>query len=242
MSLALFAPLLALPTAAFTILCLLSALYWLLVVAGLADVDGHHGAAEGIDGVVGGAKAGGAALDGALGAAKGAGDITLATKGFTGWRVQGVPLTVSLSFFALGGLVSSLLLRDLFAPLLPAVAAQALAAVGATLAGLASARIFATPLRGVFAIRSGTRRQALLGQTATLSTGRVDGSFGQAALEDGGAGLLLPVRHDGPNGLQRGDRVLLVDFDPVRQAYVIEPLSAPPRATSARPLPEGKAP
>ena len=57
-----------------------------------------------------------------------------------------------------------------------------------------------------------------------LRTGRVDARFGQAECADGGAGLLIEVRCDVQNELQRGSQALIVSFDDEREAYVIEPV------------------
>ena len=265
--------LLAPPTVAYTILLALCALYWSMVIIGVADLDGSDGASHGVeglvgaakgtgealdgmvgvakgggealDGMVGAAKGTGAALDGAVGAAKGAdlelGDVGVLGKVFSAWRVRGVPVTVSLSLLALAGLFLSTLLLDLLAPLLPPFGAQAAAGLGSLVGGGAFARLAASPLAGFFEVRHGTRRAALLGQTATLATGRVDAEFGQAELKDGGAGLLLAVRFDQPNDLKKGDPVLLVHYDAARQAYIVEPLH-PPAASTASATPARTSP
>ena len=45
-----------------------------------------------------------------------------------------------------------------------------------------------------------------------------------AECADGGAGLLVEVRCDQRNTLQRGERALIVSFDDAREAYVVEPI------------------
>jgi hypothetical protein len=246
--------LLAPPTVAYTILLALCALYWSMVIIGVADLDGSDGASHGVEGLVGAAKGSGEALDGIVGVAKGSGealdgavaaakgahadlgDVGVFSKVFSAWRVRGVPVTVSLSLLALAGLFLSTALLDLLRPLLPSVGAQAAAGIGSLIGGGAFARLAASPLAGFFEVRHGTRRAALLGQTATLATGRVNAEFGQAELKDGGAGLLLAVRFDQPNDLKKGDPVLLVHYDAARQAYIVEPLHPPSPAASATPL------
>ncbi len=54
---------------------------------------------------------------------------------------------------------------------------------------------------------------SLLGRVATVRTPLVDAHHGMAELDDGGAGLILQVRHDGDAAIARGDRVVLIEHD-----------------------------
>ena len=54
---------------------------------------------------------------------------------------------------------------------------------------------------------------SLLGRVATVRTPLVDARHGMAELDDGGAGLILQVRHDGDAAIARGDRVVLIEHD-----------------------------
>ncbi len=51
----------------------------------------------------------------------------------------------------------------------------------------------------------------MLGQTAVVRTSRVDNDFGEAVLEDGGAGLILKVRSAGEDRFTKGDRVVIFE-------------------------------
>ncbi len=53
----------------------------------------------------------------------------------------------------------------------------------------------------------------LLGRVAVVRTPGVDARHGMAELDDGGAGLILQVRHQGATPIARGDRVVLVEHD-----------------------------
>jgi len=46
-----------------------------------------------------------------------------------------------------------------------------------------------------------------------VRTPLVDARHGMAELDDGGAGLILQVRHDGDAAIARGDRVVLIEHD-----------------------------
>ncbi len=50
---------------------------------------------------------------------------------------------------------------------------------------------------------------------------RVDGEFGQAEIEDGGAGLLVQVRSEEPNSLTRGSHALVFEYDNAEGVYHI---------------------
>ncbi len=54
---------------------------------------------------------------------------------------------------------------------------------------------------------------SLLGRVAVVRTPGVDAMHGMAELDDGGAGLILQVRHDGQATIARGDRVVLIEHD-----------------------------
>jgi hypothetical protein len=58
-----------------------------------------------------------------------------------------------------------------------------------------------------------------LGQTLKLRTSRVDSTFGEATLNDGGAGLILKVRCDKDNEFQKGDRLVAFKYDQEQNIY-----------------------
>jgi hypothetical protein len=242
---AVLAAALSLPTVLFTALFALSFAYWLLVLVGAVDLDGSgaegaaKGAVEGIvpDGAHGvhvggdaahidagahahvggvahgdaGAHAGHAVPDGALGA-------LLQAIG-----VRRAPLTVLVTLFALFGWVTAMLGDLVLGPSLGWFG-RGLGFGAGCVVGLVAASVLSRPLAPVFAERKRVRRAEYVGKVATVSTGRVGPTFGQATLEDGGAGLILDIRHDREGALRRGTRVLLVDYDPTTRAYAAEPL------------------
>ena len=232
----------ALPTAAWSVLLILVGLYWLLVIAGALDIDLIHVDLDG-DGVIDGALEGG--LDGLDGAADGLDGVAHAATGKAG-AVEGlsalaklvqvlglrrVPVTVALSFIVFFGWIASFCGMAYAAPLLvpslgPAVVSS-LVSLGSLLVGLSLGSLCARPLGPVFADQPARRRVELIGSVCRLSTLRVDGRFGQAELATRGSDLVLPVRCDHENELTKGDEALIVHYDEAREAYVIEPLSAP---------------
>ncbi|WNG17156.1 hypothetical protein [Cystobacter fuscus] len=213
------AAILAFPTVLFTIPLGVVVGYWLTVIVGAVGVDvldGHMGGA-----LEGGAK--GAMEGGAKAALEGhAHGSFLDVLGF-----GGVPTTVSVSFVVfLSWLLSLAVGRPLQALLgaLPGVLvtgglATLCLGVGVVLAGLA-----VRPLRPLFAVQQAPRRAELMGRVCVVASGRVDGRFGHATVEDGGAGLILNIVCDKTNELKRGEKALILAYDATRDAYEVEPV------------------
>ena len=228
----------ALPTAVWSVGLLVVGVYWLLVIAGALDVDlwhvdgsgsvdvdldisldASHGLPhEGVHPAGGEGAAGASALLGALG-------------------LRRVPLTVAVSFVVFFGWISSFCGMAWGAPalqaLLPGVVAAALVSLASLVVGLVAGGLAARPLAPVFAERPARRRAELIGRACRLSTLRVDGRFGQAEVDDGGSPLVVQVRCDHDNALQKGDEALLVHYDQAREAFVIEPLTDNPGPRAA---------
>ncbi|WNG36615.1 hypothetical protein F0U61_25275 [Archangium violaceum] len=239
---------LAFPTVIFTIPLGVVVGYWLTVMVGAVGIDlldgdigdfalgAKAGAAEALEGGVKGAMEGGAkaALEGGAkaameGGAKAAmegssehGGSFLEVLGF-----GGVPVTVSVSFVVFLSWLLSLAFahpaKEALGALPGALVSGGLAAlclaVGLVLAGLA-----VRPLRPMFAVHQAPRRSELMGRVCVIASGRVDGRFGHATFEDGGAGLILNVVCDKANELKRGEKALILSYDAARDAYEVEPV------------------
>ncbi len=65
-------------------------------------------------------------------------------------------------------------------------------------------------------------QEALVGRECTITTLKVDGLFGQASYQDGGAGLLLSVRCDKANDLTRGRVARIVAYHEGSGTYEVE--------------------
>lgn len=237
---------LSFPTVVFTVLLVPVVALWALTLAGLVDIEILDAADGAIDGALDGAVDGAfdAALDGAMdgamdgaadGAADGAMDGALEAGGDLGGGVPlslqvvqalgvgKVPLSVLLGFSVLAAWVISATLAGLAGTgMLLGAGIAFVSLVGGTIVGSLAAR----PLAPLYAKNPAKRRRAFLGDTCTISTGRVDAKFGQAEVDDGGAGLLVQVRCDDlDNALGRGDQALIVRFDDTREAFVVTPLN-----------------
>ena len=231
------AAILAFPTVLFTIPLGVVVGYWLIVMVGAVGVDlldgdigdfalgAKAGAIEGgVKGAVeGGAKA--AVEGGAKAAIEGgakAGASIFEVLGF-----GGVPVTVSVSFVVFLSWMTSLAFsrpaKEALGALPGAIVSGGLAAL-CLAAGLVLAGLAVRPLRPMFATHQAPRRSELMGRVCVIASGNVDGKFGHATFEDGGAGLLLNVVCDKDNQLKRGEKALILSYDAARDAYEVEPV------------------
>lgn len=76
------------------------------------------------------------------------------------------------------------------------------------------------PFREKFATPARKNAKTLLGKIAVVRTLTVDDKYGEAVLEDGGAGLILKVRAFDTT-FSQGDRVLLTDYFPQENSYKV---------------------
>ncbi|WP_437332148.1 glycine zipper family protein [Sorangium sp. So ce394] len=242
---------LAFPAVIFTVLLALALIYWLFVVLGALDLDllgGAHGDATpdlgGLEGAAKGALEGAAkgAIEGAAkgsleGAAKGAleggADGADAPHGvgalLVALELHRVPATVTLTLIAAFGWFTSALSTMLAAPLwagagLPRWALGLAALAGSLVVAVLLTSLAVRPLAPLFVTRHATSKKDLVGRVCVVSTGRVDERFGQAVIDEGGASHILDVRCDTPGALRRGDRALLVSWDPHGEVFSVEPL------------------
>jgi hypothetical protein len=161
-----------------------------------------------------------AAVKGATGAARGAvegGGGVFALLG-----LGNVPITISVSavtFFA--WVITVFAARPLEgAGLLPRVGVL----LASLLVSLFASSLALRPLRPIFTTARPASREDVVGKLCTVTSGKVEGDFGTATIDDGGAGLNVHVVCNKANTLKKGDRALLVAFDAAREVYELEPL------------------
>ncbi|EYF00188.1 DUF1449 family protein [Chondromyces apiculatus] len=238
------------PTVLFTGVLALALIYWFFVVLGALDMDvlgGADGHAEGaLDGVTKGALEGvmKGGLDGVAkgtleGMAKGAGEVVGGESALDGegglaglmgaLHLKRVPATVALTLTATFGWLISVLGETHAAPLwtgagMPGWLFRVGLLLVSLLVALPLASLVARPLGGLFVTQRAQSLADLVGKVVVISTGRVDERFGQALLQDGGAGLILNVRSDAPGVLRQGDRAILVNWDAEKESFAVEPM------------------
>lgn len=186
------------PTALFSVLLIICMIYWAGAVLGLVDIDFLN-----ID------------TDLDLNADSGHTAPDVLAGLLVKFKLVGVPVVITLSLiflfgwlicyflahFILGG-VEHWILRTLIG--IPIFALSLVAAAWITSFAM-------KPLRGVFARGAGTAHKHILGQRAIVRTSRVDAHFGEATLDDGGAGLILKIRSQGEDTFTKGDQVVIFE-------------------------------
>lgn len=189
------------PTVVFSVLLAVCAAYWLLAATGLADGDS-------VDGLLGG---------------DGAADVSGAATMLNVIGLGGVPLTIVATVFSVVAWLGTYFVQLLALPRVPEES-RTLAAV-AVLLGMLVAATLATSVvlrpvgRWLRKLEAAATPPSLLGQTGVVITPSLSGEYGQASVDDGGAGLILQVRYDAPNALQRGDRIVLIEYIEEQHAY-----------------------
>ena len=101
---------------------------------------------------------------------------------------------------------------------------QAAVLAGSLITGLLASALVLRPLGRALDADRPARRRDSLGHVCTITSGKVDATFGTAQVDDGGAGLNVHVICPRPNTLKKGDRALLVEFDAGKEVYEVEPI------------------
>lgn len=186
------------PTAIFTILLGVAVVYWAGAVLGLLDLDIIN-----ID----------VDIDLNADSAHSSPDVFAALMMRCG--LVGVPVVITLSLIILMGwlicyylvhfTVSSI--SNGYIRFLLGVPIFAISLVAA--AWLTSHLI--KPLRKLFKHPTTQNHKHILGQRAVVRTSRVDTNFGEATLDDGGAGIILKIRASENETFSKGDRVVIFE-------------------------------
>ena len=199
------------PTAFFTFFLALSMLYWCIAVLGFVDIDAFD-----LDGVE-------ADIDINSDAGTTSGDALVGLIHRLG--LNGIPLTVVITFLSLLGWVISYFIVDIFFGWVPDGIVRWVVSVPVILGSLYVAAVLTAiavkPLRPFFAKMEQQTSKLVLGQTAVVRTLRVDSGFGEATLEDGGAGLIFKVRAIGDAKFKQGDRVVLLEHIKENNTFTI---------------------
>lgn len=182
------------PTIFFTFFLVLSAVYWLLTVLGFVGIE---------------------ALDMDLD-----GDSVASLNVFSGLLfrlgLNGVPLTIVISLIALLGWVFCFLIVYFVYPWIRVPWLQLVTGipvvVGVLYVSAIITAVIIKPLRPIFLASNQQVQKQILGQVAVVRTGEANRSFGEAYLEDGGAGLIIKVRAYKDEVFKRGDRVVLLEY------------------------------
>jgi hypothetical protein len=130
-------------------------------------------------------------------------------------HLRSAPATVIFSLIITFAWLVSVVTMQVVTRTAPAMAGPAVVAGRA--ARFVRARAAAHVRRGA-PFGQGVRAQAcavksdFIGRTCTVRTGSVSTKFGEATLQDGGAGLVLAHPHRDGKQLGRGEQALIVDY------------------------------
>jgi len=233
---------LSFPSVVYTVLLGVALVYWVFVMIGAANLDllgdgVADGAGDGaLDGIDGGhadiGDAGGHADAGHGGDGAEGGDAD----GHHGGAMSGIlaslklrsaPATVVLSVLILFSWLFSVLMMQRAAVWLPADS-MSLARFGvfllAPLLALPFTSVAVRPLARIFVPPVTAASQDLIGKVCTVRTGTVTDRFGEALLEDGGAGVVVRVRVDTGDTLKRGDQVVITGYDADKHEFQVAPM------------------
>jgi len=226
----------AFPTVIFTVVLALACLYWGLALTGTASIDGLEGAAEAAEGLA-------EAAEGVTAAAEVGGGRAAVLEGPRLLGLGEVPVTISLTLLAFFGWLASFfgmrLVRSLHLPELvrraPESATGTVVLVLAFAAGMAVTSIAIRPLRPLFRLVSAPSRASFVGKHCTISSGRVDESFGYADVDEIAANLRVDVRCRLPNALRSGSVAEIESWDAEREVYWVRPVGVLSEADGGRP-------
>ncbi len=141
--------------------------------------------------------------------------------------ISGIPSTITISLLIFNLWILCVPATYYLALLLPAGILQIVVGFGILLIALIIAAQLTVwlvkPWRSFF-IEPVHSNASLIGKVCIISTATVDEEFGQANYEDGGAGLILNVRSNTPNFLQRNSRALIIDYDKATHSYTVTEL------------------
>jgi len=235
------------PTFVFTCALVVTLLYWMVVIFGALDLDfldsvlgldsvdaAFDGALESFEGVADGAVEGATeSIEGAAdGIADGAADADAVDNGgllsgvLNAMGVRGVPITIVGTFVIFWAWILSYLATRFLGPVAAPLVIGLAIAVTSGFGALVMAAVSSRPFKKVFVTHRAERRATLVGKMCTVLSASVDGTFGRAEIEDGGAGFVAEVRCPQENDLKRGATALVYRYEPSDGVFFIGPVDA----------------
>ena len=158
-------------------------------------------------------------------------DVDISAGGLTGllltFGLTGVPFSLVISIIILICWLISFYLQFYLLTWLPEGWLYYLAGTVSNfiifLISLPITAIIIRPLKGMFKSVETASSHNLVGRDATIATGTVSETFGQARLFNNGAELLVDVRCDPEHTFKLGDKVLVIKYLQENHAYNVAP-------------------
>ena len=197
------------PTLFYTGLLGLTLLYWFTSMMGLADFDFDL---DDID------------ADGSSNT-----DIAESSGFLNKFKLDGIPLTISLSFVIFLSWVLSFLLVNYYQDKVAEEWVKAFIGVWvillAPVISVPIIGILLSPLKPIFKKfkeeAEGRKADSLVGHIAIVRTNKVNMNFGDADIDSEGASLILKIRAEEPNDLKRGDRIVITEYISDENIYMV---------------------
>lgn len=188
------------PTGVYTFILAICVLYWLIAVLGVVDIDVLD-----IDG-----------LDADFDTGNDLSSPNALAGVMLKFGLNGVPVTIIVSFLSLFGWLLSYYSVHYLSPLIPQGLFYYLfglmVLIGTFWLAVLLTAVVVKLLRPFFHKVEQQTIKRLLGQSAVVRTSKVTDSFGEAFLSDGGAGLILKVRSSKDQTFVKGDKVVLLEY------------------------------
>ena len=187
------------PTVIYTLLLIICALYWIIAVLGLVDLEVLD-----LD------------MDGDIDAS----DSIEAQNGIAGilfkLGLNGVPLTIVLTVIAIIGWILCYYAIYFGGALIPdfwpiELAYELVIFVAATFITIMLTAQVIKPIRSLFKRLEADETKHILGQVVVVRSGVANKDRGEALMNDGGAGLLLQIRATGGDEFVKGDEVVVIE-------------------------------
>ncbi len=145
------------------------------------------------------------------------------------WGLTGIPVTVVISILmVMAWLICYSVVSIVFPflyPILPWKGLQLVLGLVLIIVSLGLAipvtAWMIKPFKSIFISHTAVNKSSLIGKDCVVKTGKVNSHFGQAELEDGGAGMILDVRADEAYGIKKGDVVILTEYDEEEGSYLV---------------------
>ncbi len=195
------------PTVIYTVLLIICALYWVIAVLGLVDLEVLD-----ID------------MDGDIDVA----DSIEAQTGIAGvlfkLGLNGVPLTIVLTIIAIIGWILCYYSIYFGGALIPdfwpiELAYELVILIVVTFATVMLTAQIIKPIRSLFSKLEADETKHILGQVVVVRSGIVNKDRGEALMNDGGAGLLLQIRATGDDEFVKGDEVVVIEQNKERNLF-----------------------
>jgi len=195
------------PTVVFTLLLLFCIFFWLFAVVGVVDLDFLDFDIPNTDTSVNDGLSGAGLLGGLL----------------MRFKLDGVPIPIIVTLISLiGWFISYYIVHFLFEYLpfdwLRYVVGLAVLTASLYVSAVLTGFII-RPLRSIFESADQEVQKKIVGQIAIVRTSRVDKTFGEAKVDDGGAGLIVKIRSYSEDVFNSGDRVVLLEYDEDKNIY-----------------------